>query len=268
MNIHIIWLSNHIAKSVEPHTHDFYQIIFCKNRGGQIIINENKYCAKSNYVYFIKPGALHSIVGGIDMHIIEIKFLILDNTLNKYMDKVPEEFQLEDISFMKMLFLHIAKEGIESKIYCNETVNSVLKLFLTKVVHEFNHITAPENLGYQVYTDIPEHEKNNTDILILDLKNYIEQNLEKNITLDELAQKVNLNKTYFIKRFKIMWNMSPIKFINNLRIEKAKRLMLSGKLSMQKISEAVGFNSIHYFSRAFKQSEGVSPSEYSKYFNK
>lgn len=268
MDVHILWLSNHIANSVEPHTHDFYQIIFCKKRGGQISIDGEDYDAKSNFVYFIKPGSVHSIDCGIDMHIIEIKFFAYGDDLNKYLAEVPDEFQLSDISFMKMLFLHIAREGVESKIYCNETINSALKLFLAKAIREFNEISNLEPLNYQIFTDVPNHEKTNTDIMILDLKTYIEQNLDRNITLDELSKKVNLNKTYFVKRFKIMWGISPMKFINNMRIEKAKQLIIKGNLSIQQIADSIGFNSIHYFSRAFKQSEGVAPTEYYKYFNK
>ena len=76
MNIHILWLSDHKANNVEAHTHDFYQIIFCTKKGGQVSINEKSYNARENYAYFIKPGDVHSINRGNDMHIIEIKFLV------------------------------------------------------------------------------------------------------------------------------------------------------------------------------------------------
>ncbi len=267
MDIHILWLSDHAAHSVVPHTHDFYQVIFCTKKGGHISVNGSRYSAKSNYVYFIKPGSMHSIDRGTDMHIIEIKFLVRGEELNRYLTGLPDEFQLADVSFMKMMFLHMANEGVEGKIYCNETINAALTLFLARSIHEFHKLTPRESLGYQVFTDIPKSGKNNTDISILDLKKYIEQNLDRNITLEELAARVNLNKTYFVKRFKIMWGISPMKFIGNLRIEKAKQLLLKGNLSVQQIADAAGFNSLHYFSRAFKQSEGVSPSGYYKYFN-
>ena len=115
---------------------------------------------------------------------------------------------------------------------------------------------------------MPEHTKNSTDISILQLKNYIENNIDRAITLDELANEVNLNKTYFVKRFKALFEETPIKFILDMRIEKAKKLMVSENLSIQQVAERVGFNSLHYFSSVFKQIEGVAPTEYRKYFNR
>ena len=104
MDVHVLYLSDHIAHDVEPHTHNFWQIIFCKKQGGQISIQKKKYSVKSNYVYFIKPGIVHSIDRGMDMHIIEIKCLIYGDDAKKYLDQIPNEFQLTDIPFMKMIF--------------------------------------------------------------------------------------------------------------------------------------------------------------------
>ena len=53
-----------------------------------------------------------------------------------------------------------------------------------------------------------------------------------------------------------------MKFVNRVRIEKAKRLLIASNSSVSKVAEDCGFKSLHYFSRAFKQEEGISPSEY------
>ena len=103
--------------------------------------------------------------------------------------------------------------------------------------------------------------------MILELKDYIEENINKDINLDELANKVHLSKTYFVKKFKILFGLSPMKYISGVRIGKAKQMIIEGKLSIQQISDLVGYNSLHHFSAAFKQSVGLSPTEYQKYFN-
>ena len=254
MNIHIIWIIDHIANTVVQHTHDFYQMIFCTKKGGTINIDGKTFEAKQDYAYFVKPGT------------IDLKFYVHDADAQKFLSNVPNQFQLSDIPFMKMLFQTIAKEGIESKVFCNESTNSALKLLLIKMIHEFNPSSSPVSHDYRVFYKLPEEIKNNTDIMILDLKNYIEENMSKNITLEELAAMVHINKTYFVKRFKILFGTTPIKFILNMRIEKSKQLILDGSLSMQQIAGAVGFNSLHYFSAAFKQCEGVSPTEYYRCF--
>ena len=94
------------------------------------------------------------------------------------------------------------------------------------------------------------------------MKSYIEENLHREITLNELADKVYFNPTYFIRRFKILWGLAPMKFVNKIRIEKAKQLLISKDLSVSMVAEKCGFKSLHYFSRTFKQEEGISPTEY------
>ena len=268
MNTQIIWIIDHIANNVEPHTHDFYQMIFCQKKGGEITIDNKTHEAKQDHIYFIKPGTNHTIKQKNDMKVIDLKFFVYGDDLNSCLQNTPTEFQLDDISFMKMMFLFIAKEGIDGKAYCNEVTNSALKLLLAKIVHKFNESSISTPHDYQVFFDPPEYTKNNTDIMILELKNYIEQNIDKPITLDELAARVNFNKTYLVKRFKTLFEVSPIKFVLNMRIEKAKQMLISENLSIQEIAEKVGFNSLHYFSSVFKQIEGVAPTEYRKYFNR
>ena len=53
-----------------------------------------------------------------------------------------------------------------------------------------------------------------------------------------------------------------MKFVNRVRIEKAKRLLIASNLSVSKVAKECGFKSLHYFSRTFKQEEGISPRDY------
>lgn len=267
MNTHIIWIIDHKTNSLVPHTHDFYQLIYCKKKGGTISIGENTYQAKQDYIYFIPPGTLHSVQQNGDLTLSEFKFVVQDEEANKLLSNAPFEFQLSDIQFMKMIIQFIVKEGIESKIYCDETTRSALNLLLAKIIHQFNENSSSQPHDYQVFYRLPEKTKNNTDVLILDLEHYMEQNAGSDITLEELAKRVNLNKNYFVKRFKILFGESPMKFMASLRIKKAKQLILDGNMSIQQIADTLGYNSIHHFSAAFKQSQGMSPREYCKYFN-
>jgi AraC-like DNA-binding protein len=100
--------------------------------------------------------------------------------------------------------------------------------------------------------------------MILNLERYIKDNLDREITLTELADKVGFNKTYFVKRFKILWGMPPMQFVNNQRLEIARRLLTTTDMSVSEIAEITGFRTLHYFSRAFKHNTGISPSEYYK----
>jgi YesN/AraC family two-component response regulator len=58
--------------------------------------------------------------------------------------------------------------------------------------------------------------------------------------------------------------MSPVKYINSLRVEKAKELLIKTNMLIGEISETVGINDIQYFSRMFNEIEGISPLKYKK----
>lgn len=267
MNSNLIWVIDHKSNSIVPHTHDFYQMMFCKKAGGIITVGDKTFETRQDYVYFVRPGISHSIVQKKNMRTIDLNFSVYDNEVKNYLSKVPEEFQITDIVFMKMLFLFIAKEALESKIYSSETANHALMLLIIKVIDEFNDTTIQTPFDYHELYDIGEQLNANTDEMILDLKDYIEENIDKNITLEELANKVFLSKPYFTKKFKALFGSSPMKYVSDMRIEKSKQLIIEGKLSIQQISNKVGYNSLHHFSAAFKQSVGISPTEYYKYFN-
>ena len=91
---------------------------------------------------------------------------------------------------------------------------------------------------------------------------YINQNFTEKITLDDLCFLFNTNKTTVCKAFREVYGESAITYINRLRIKRAKELLRDGELNLTEIATAVGYSSIHYFSRVFKSYEGLSPKEY------
>ena len=97
---------------------------------------------------------------------------------------------------------------------------------------------------------------------------YIENNLDREITLDELAKTVHFNKSYLIVRFKETWGISPMKYVNYVRIERARELLATTEKSITDIALEVGFSGIHYFSRYFKARVGITPQEYRTSYTK
>ncbi len=91
---------------------------------------------------------------------------------------------------------------------------------------------------------------------------FIEGNFSNPISIDTIAEKVNLNRTYLHKLFKSHMKESPMDYVTRLRIEKAKKLMRATSLSTIEIAVEVGYNSRQGFFKAFKKITGISPSEY------
>ena len=86
----------------------------------------------------------------------------------------------------------------------------------------------------------------------------------KKISVEEIARSTYLSTTYVTKIFKEIINDTPINYLIQIRLEKAKELLREGKISIQDISKQIGYDDPYYFSKLFKKKYGLAPSEYRK----
>ena len=94
---------------------------------------------------------------------------------------------------------------------------------------------------------------------------YVMNNFQKNITLDEIASLANMTKNAFCRYFKTRTNKSFFQFLIEVRIENASKLLSSSaEFSVLEIAELCGFNNISNFNRKFKEIKQLSPLQYRK----
>lgn len=91
---------------------------------------------------------------------------------------------------------------------------------------------------------------------------YIGDNLEKNISLDQLAEYLGVSPFYLSKLFKEEKGENYISYLTTCRLEKAKRLLQNDSLIIKEITAQTGYNDQNYFSKLFKQKYGMTPSEF------
>ncbi len=96
---------------------------------------------------------------------------------------------------------------------------------------------------------------------------YIEMNYAEEITLEELSKEVGLSKSYLSTMFKKETGRNIVEYVNDLRIKKAKELILKSDLRIFEVAERIGFKDPKYFSKQFKRSVGVSPNDYKNQLN-
>lgn len=93
-------------------------------------------------------------------------------------------------------------------------------------------------------------------------KDYIDKNYNKELTLEEVAEKVMLTPCYFSRIFKNEAGKSFIKYLTDVRINKAKELLNDYSLKIYQVSYMVGYDNVKHFVSTFKKQVGLSPSEY------
>ena len=91
---------------------------------------------------------------------------------------------------------------------------------------------------------------------------YLEQNIDKNVTLDSVCDHFYFSKTYIKTLFKNKTGKGLIGYFNEMKLKKAKQLISLGSFTFTEISEMLSYSSVHYFSRCFKTYTGMTPTEY------
>ncbi len=96
---------------------------------------------------------------------------------------------------------------------------------------------------------------------------YINKNIFREISIDEICAAVHISKYHFCRRFKETMSMTVMEYVLKTRIVLAKNMLEKENASISEISDRCGFSSVSYFCRVFKESVGVSPLKYRKSFD-
>ncbi len=99
------------------------------------------------------------------------------------------------------------------------------------------------------------------------IRQYIDEHFSENISLDDLADKVQLSKNYVSAIFRKETGVNFLDFLTSKRIDEAAKLLRKSTMSISEIAEKVGYSDVKYFSKLCKKNLGMSPSEYRKLYS-
>lgn len=97
---------------------------------------------------------------------------------------------------------------------------------------------------------------------IYDVLGYIKANLNEDLCLEKLAAHASISKFHFCKTFKKHMGLPPLRYVNVMRIDKAKRLLCKNGLNISDVAIQVGFNDLSSFCKHFKRLTGMSPTTF------
>ena len=116
------------------------------------------------------------------------------------------------------------------------------------------------------FDDLPKSENTriqiNTQIRIQKMLSYIREHYAEAVTLEDIAGSANISRSEAGRCFNTYMGCSPVDALIQHRLQIAHRLIKDTTLTLQEISYSCGFNSVHYFSRQFRQTYGYTPGQY------
>ena len=141
---------------------------------------------------------------------------------------------------------------------------SLLRTMQTNFTHEDCERIADllESYIHYLLDRYGETTKESFDVLIENIKSYIDENLLHDFSMADLSTVFNYNEKYLGRLFKQKTGNTIKEYCNIAKIKKARHLLQNSNLNIADIAGQVGYNNVTYFNRIFKRITGLSPQEY------
>ena len=159
--------------------------------------------------------------------------------------------------------------GYDDFSYCREALRLQITDYILKPVNYEEFGTCIDNLKISLFEQRvsvaaePEKQEERT---ITGITRYLQEHLAEEISLSVLAEQFHLSPQYISQLFKSEIGVNFLAYLTNIRMEKAKKLLLSTSLSIAEVAEQSGYGDYRVFTKVFKKSEGVTPSQYRRDF--
>ena len=225
------------------HWHDEYELLYFNKSTALLKLENKSFEMSAGTCAIINPGELHSVSSkkGAECGVIALVFKLLDvfENYENFFDENPLPIAIFE-TYQKTINPTLS---IKSQIY-----NLLYQLQVQ------NKIKTAINA--------PSQQSNIKKVL-----SFMENNYSENSSIAQLAKEAGLSKYHFIRVFKSYTDQTPIKYLNQIRITKAKELFKTGNTDVTNTAMQVGFENISYFIKVFKEINGVTPLKYMKSMN-
>ncbi len=232
-----------------------YQFLYITNGKGVLLLEDQKINISKGSVVVIFPNQWHSYYPNEDTgwceYYIGFEGHVIENVLkNSIIDRENHVFEVGFHEELVNLFTRALEVA--------ETDNIYTQHYLAGIVH---HIT-----GFVLsVSQSNAYEEGEVIQKINQAKIIMNENVFKNIDPEELAVQLNISYSWFRKVFKDYTGFAPAKYFQELKLRKAKHLLVSTSHSVKVISYMLDYNSTEHFFSLFKKNTGLTPLEYRSY---
>ena len=227
---------------------------------------------------FVDRGTLDTSIDGVN-YILNSSDLIIygknqfhtqavNNDLSCSYLTIMFDMKCDDERLICNKIFHCRKELYKSIRKFAKNISSEIPYSENLILNNFHEIII--RLFQYDYLDVDdaklptESQQHFQDEILERILAYINKMICSPINIEELCSKFAISRSSLQTLFKNNLNTSPKKYINDLKLSKSKELIKENKYTISEIAFMLGFNSIHYFSRAFTQHYEISPSEYAQ----
>ncbi len=250
------------------HSHEFHELVFVTGGRGINFTQTEQINLREGSVFFVPPGVEHGYK--------DVENLVLYNII--WGQNIISKHALDLTGLPGYCSLFMETEAVPSLLLSPSQTAEVLPLvqLMEKEADDQSFGSGSRILAYayllellasisRIYDQTPR-ETNQTARRLWEVISYMDSNLDKSLTTEDLKQIANMSTSTLNRCFKQNTGLSPVEFHIHKRIAYACTIIQQRGLSMSQVSEACGFKDPNYFSRQFRKVMNMSPKEYQRIF--
>lgn len=246
----------------EIHWHDFFEATFCVDGCGYANVNGKRYDIKPGTVFLLSPTDYHEII--VEKPIVEITAMInsdiipseIRNVIISKEEPVTCIFFDDERKRVETLFEMLYSEFRWHREYRSISQKNIISLLSVMIVRRYDvqrgKISAERVTG-------KKNERNFKRAMA-----YILMNFNKNPSLTEISEYVGYSNSYFSRQFHEIYGVPYKEYLRKLKLGHAKKLLISGDMSIDEISASSGYDTLQIFLADFKKTFGETPTAFKK----
>lgn len=173
--------------------------------------------------------------------------------------------QVSRMKYPEMAFVIVS--GYDDFSYCREALRMHITDYILKPVNYEEFGNTIDAIKISMFTrKVTERKEVAEERPIQAITRYLQEHLSEEISLSVLSDEFHLNAQYISQLFKSEIGVGFLTYFTGIRMEKAKKLLLTTSLSVADIAEKTGYGDYRVFTKVFKKNEGITPSQYRRDF--
>lgn len=218
-----------------------HHILFVEDGEGVFETEKSKYILSQNTAVFIKKNT------PVNYHKKSDKFVTAWITFDgDCVDNILNYFLADDFSYSH---------------------NEALLYQITTILKLYDNSSSSAYISQAIYNCVISYfshlNESNEPKALTDVKNYISKNYHKDISISDIVNNVGVSQSFIFKLFRENEKTTPIEYIKNIRIEHAKKLLVSNiNLNVRDVGKLCGFSDSSYFCMVFKSKTGITPNAF------
>lgn len=233
--------------------HDYWELTFIDNGELATTVDDEPYELGEMDLILFSPGQYHTQKTGHSQSVSYLTILFDMEMADPYLITNRVYHAHRDIHNALNEFIKVSNNDM---MYNSELMLCYLKELIIRVLqYDF--------LNSSPIASTPMQQRFENELLN-EIIIYINDTIYEQLTIEEICHKFSISRSSLQTLFKNNLNVAPKQYISDLKLKKSKLLIKESMYTISEIASMLGFTSIHYFSRKFKQQYGITPTDYAK----